>query len=84
MVVPPRWGARVGYRQYYDPQFPKGAEGLLRTRISSSHPTLPNLKYYQSEATHASYMISAGSAVGALSVYPRDPAPDLVVGLALQ
>ena len=19
MVVPPRWGARVGYRQYYDP-----------------------------------------------------------------
>ena len=33
MVVPPRWGARVGYRQYYDPQFPKGAEGLLRLRI---------------------------------------------------
>jgi hypothetical protein len=29
MVVPPRWGARVGYRQYYDPQFPKGAAGLF-------------------------------------------------------
>ena len=33
MVVPPRWGARVGYRQYYDPHFPKGDAGLLRLEM---------------------------------------------------
>lgn len=32
MVVPPRWGARVGCRRVYAPDFPKGNQGLFCVR----------------------------------------------------